>query len=419
MKTVFVYDEDGFYCGTHIAQLNPRNKSSWLMPPHSTNVDPNDEDGFFFKIKDPGNPESGWDKIPYPSTAEDFLALNIPHESRTKRNNDLRRLLSQFAQNDPEHYREVSVNDESGKKIATKLEVIPEPTPEELKERAAAAVRSKRDYLLSKTDYLVSGDYPISAEDLVKVKAYKQSTVKRLLMRTREIFDMAVNAGFLNSNPLAKITKVFATPEVRHMPSIDWKELPIVISQIEAKAPPKYRALFYFSLATLLRPGEVVSIRIDWISEEAITIPAEFMKMKRTHRIPLTPYLISLINEAKSIRKNKRSPFLFPATNKNRHISGQAMAKWLHDQPEFKHKLVAHGLRSIGRSWFADNDVTFEVAEACLAHLVGSQVVRAYQRTDFFAPRQKVMLSWHAYIETCARCAQVLSQKPGASGSPK
>ena len=101
--------------------------------------------------------------------------MNIPHESRTKRNNELRKLLSQFAQNDPEHYREVSVNDESGKKIATKLEAIPEPTPEELKERAAAAVRSKRDYLLSQTDYLVSGDYPISAEDLAKVKAYRQS----------------------------------------------------------------------------------------------------------------------------------------------------------------------------------------------------------------------------------------------------
>ena len=175
MKTVFVYDEDGFYCGTHIAQLNPRNKSSWLMPPRSTNVDPNDEDGFFCKIKDPGNPESGWDKIPYPSTAEDFLALNIPHESRTKRNNELRKLLSQFAQNDPEHYREVSVNDDSGKKIATKLEAIPEPTPAELKERAAAAVRSKRDYLLSQTDFLVSGDYPISDADLAKFKSYRQA----------------------------------------------------------------------------------------------------------------------------------------------------------------------------------------------------------------------------------------------------
>lgn len=249
--------------------------------------------------------------------------------------------------------------------------------------------------------------------------AGKLSTVKRLLMRVREIYDLAVNAGFIQANPFSKITKVFPVPEVRHMPAPDWKELPIVISQIEALAPPKYKCLFYFSLATLLRPGEVVSVRIDWISEEAITIPAEFMKMKRIHRIPLTPYLISLINEAKTIRKNKRSPFLFPASNKNQHISGQAMAKWLHEQPEFRNRLVAHGLRSIGRSWFADNDVTFEVAEACLAHLVGSQVVRAYQRTDFFAPRQKVMLNWHAYIQSCAQCAQVLSQKPEASGTPK
>lgn len=249
-------------------------------------------------------------------------------------------------------------------------------------------------------------------------QAGKQSTVKRLLMRTREIFDMAVNAGYLPSNPLAKITKVFAVPAVKHMASVDWKELPIVISQIEALAPPKYKNLFYFSLATLLRPGEVVSIRLDWINEEAITIPAEFMKMKRVHRIPLTPYLIALIQEAKTIRKNKRSPFLFPGTKPNKHISGQALAKWLHSQAEFKNRLVAHGLRSIGRSWFADNDVPSEIAEACLAHTVGSQVVRAYQRGDYFASRSKILLGWHAYIQTCARCAQVLSQNPDKSGDP-
>ena len=249
-------------------------------------------------------------------------------------------------------------------------------------------------------------------------QAGKQSTVKRLLMRTREIFDMAVNAGYLPSNPLAKITKVFAVPTVKHMASVDWKELPIVVSQIESLAPPKYKNLFYFSLATLLRPGEVVSIRIDWINEEAITIPAEFMKMKRVHRIPLTPYLIALIQEAKTIRKNKRSPFLFPGTRPNKHISGQALAKWLHSQAEFKNRLVAHGLRSIGRTWFADNDVPLEVAEACLAHLTGSQVVRAYQRGDYFASRSKILLGWHAYIQTCARCARVLSQNPDKSGDP-
>lgn len=237
------------------------------------------------------------------------------------------------------------------------------------------------------------------------------STVKRLLMRTREIFDMSVNAGYLHANPLAKITRVFPAPEVTHMPAVDWKELPIVISQIETLAPTKYRLLFYFSLATLLRPKEVVSIRLEWVNEDAITIPAEYMKMKRTHRIPLTPYLISLINEIKKNRVNQRSPFLFPAKHANKPISSQALAKWLHDQSVFRGRLVAHGLRSIGRSWFADNDVPSEVAEACLAHVVGSQVVRAYQRSDYFASRSKILLTWHAYIMQCAQCAQVFREK--------
>ncbi len=138
---------------------------------------------------------------------------------------------------------------------------------------------------------------------------------------------MSVNAGYLHSNPLAKITKVFPVPCVKHMPSIDWKELPIVVSQIETLAPTKYRLLFYFSLATLLRPKEVVSIRLEWINEDAITIPAEFMKMKRVHRVPLTPYLISLINEIKKNRVNQRSPYLFPAKHENKPISSQALAK--------------------------------------------------------------------------------------------
>lgn len=245
----------------------------------------------------------------------------------------------------------------------------------------------------------------------------KASTIKRLLMRTREIFDMTVNAGYLASNPLSKITKVFPVPAVTHMPAVDWKELPIVLSQLEKLAPQKYRVLFYFSLATLLRPKEVISIRTEWITDEAITIPAEKMKMKRTHRVPMTPYLSSLIEEAKNMRKNKRSPFLFPASYANKPISSQALAKWMHEQKEFSGRLVPHGLRTIGRSWFADHEIPFEVAEACLAHVVGSQVVRAYQRGDYFAARQKILPKWHEYIQHCAQCAKVLNTPSDNSGA--
>lgn len=201
------------------------------------------------------------------------------------------------------------------------------------------------------------------------------------------------------------------------MPAVDWKELPIVLSQLEKLAPQKYRVLFYFSLATLLRPKEVISIRTEWITDEAITIPAEKMKMKRIHRIPMTPYLASLIEAAKNMRKNKRSPFLFPASYANKPISSQALAKWMHEQKEFSNRLVPHGLRTIGRSWFADHEIPFEVAEACLAHVVGSQVVWAYQRGDYFAARQKIMPKWHAYIQHCAQCAKVLNTPSDNSGS--
>ena len=245
----------------------------------------------------------------------------------------------------------------------------------------------------------------------------KASTIKRLLMRTREIFDMTVNAGYLASNPLSKITKVFPVPAVTHMPAVDWKELPIVLSQLEKLAPQKYRVLFYFSLATLLRPKEVISTRTEWITDEAITIPAEKMKMKRIHRIPMTPYLAPLIEAAKNMRKNKRSPFLFPASYANKPISSQALAKWMHEQKEFSNRLVPYGLRTIGQSWFADHEIPFEVAEACLAHVVGSQVVRAYQRGDYFAARQKIMPKWHAYIQHCAQCAKVLNTPSDNSGS--
>ena len=77
------------------------------------------------------------------------------------------------------------------------------------------------------------------------------------------------------------------------------------------------------------------------------------------------------------MRKNKRSPYLFPASYANKPISSQALAKWMHEQKEFSGRLVPHGLRTIGRSWFADHEIPFEVAEACLAHVVGSQGVRA------------------------------------------
>lgn len=172
---VFTYDADGYYADGSIAQRNPQNENEYLFPPDCTTVAPAEKKNVFFKIKDKNDVNSGWDEIPYPSSAAELVGVQISHKSRTAHDNKMRQILQQLVAAEPELYREKAINDESGNKIATTVEEIPQPTEEEKRAKKEAEVRAKRDYLISQTDYLLQTDYPISAEDLEKVKAYRQA----------------------------------------------------------------------------------------------------------------------------------------------------------------------------------------------------------------------------------------------------
>lgn len=241
-------------------------------------------------------------------------------------------------------------------------------------------------------------------------RAGKRATLKRVLMRTREILDLAVCAGFIEHNPIERVSRVFAPPVVKPMPSVHWKELPHVM-RVMADAPRRVQVLFLFQLATMLRPGEAASIRKEWIEDETLTIPASSMKKGREHRVPLTPFVLRLLEEEQRLSPHPRAAFVFSGRKAGTHVSTQALAKHLHST-ELKGKLVAHGLRSIARSWAADTGVAFEVAEACLSHVVGSQVSRAYQRSDFLEARRSVMAAWSSHVAHCAQSAGMLEGFP-------
>lgn len=237
-------------------------------------------------------------------------------------------------------------------------------------------------------------------------RAGKRATLKRVLMRTREVLDLAVCAGYITHNPVERVSRIFSPPVVKPMPSVHWRELPNVM-RVMSEAPRRMQVLFLFQLATMLRPGEAASIRKDWIEDATLTIPASSMKKGREHRVPLTPFVFALIEEEKRLSPHPRAAFVFSGRKAGTHISAQALAKHLHGT-ELKGKLVAHGLRSIARSWAADQSVPFEVAEACLSHVVGSQVSRAYQRSDFLEARRAVMAAWSAHVAHCAESAGLL-----------
>ena len=69
--------------------------------------------------------------------------------------------------------------------------------------------------------------------------------------------------------------------------------------------------------------------------------------------------------------KDKRSVFLFYGVKSNRHVCSQFLTNFLRSQNDFKDQLVPHDIRSIGRTWMTDQEISYEVAEACLSHVAG------------------------------------------------
>ncbi len=235
----------------------------------------------------------------------------------------------------------------------------------------------------------------------------KRATLKRVLMRTREVLDLAVCAGFIQHNPIERLSRVFAPPKVRPMPAIGWQELPEAMAIVKA-LPERTQRLFFLSLLTMLRPGEVAKLRWAWIDGTVLTIPASEMKKGRPHRVPLSPLTLKTLSAIKTSSPHTRSGFVFPSRwNGSRHISQQTLAKALAGT-SLKGRLVAHGLRSIARGWMADHSMPFEAAEACLSHVSGSSVSRAYQRSDYLEVRRQLMADWSSFVADCARSADFL-----------
>ena len=233
-----------------------------------------------------------------------------------------------------------------------------------------------------------------------------QATLKRVLMRTREIMDLAVCAGYIQHNPIDRVSRVFAAPIVKPMPAPPWRELPLVMETMKS-APVRMRILFLFSTCSMLRPGENAKLKRSWIDGDILTIPAKEMKMGRMHRVPLTVFMKQLLEAELRLSPHPRGDVIFAAKQAGKHISTQTLAKYLHST-QLSGKLVAHGLRSMARSWMADQEISFEVAEACLSHVAGSSVSRAYQRSDFLTARVLVMTRWSTFIKRCAREADML-----------
>ncbi len=182
-----------------------------------------------------------------------------------------------------------------------------------------------------------------------------------------------------------------------HHAAMPYAELPAFIARLE-EAPGAAPQALAFTVLTAARSGEVLNATWDEIdlATATWTVPAERMKMRKEHAVPLSDAAVDILRQLASEEARGRSPYVFPGARPRRPLSVMAMTMAMRRLGAGG--FTVHGFRSAARSWMADNGIEFEVAEACLAHAVGNAVVAAYQRSSMLERRRPLMQSWADYL---------------------
>lgn len=182
--------------------------------------------------------------------------------------------------------------------------------------------------------------------------------------------------------------------KVTHHKAMPFAELPTFLQSLRQRSGTAAAALEFLVL-TAARTGEVIGATWDEIDldQRLWVIEPGRMKMKRPHRVPLSDRAIEIL---KSVPREYQNPHLFIGAKEGRGLSNMAMQTLL--QKRLGIDATVHGMRSSFRDWCAEMTAyPREVAELALAHLVGTEVERAYLKTDMLDRRRQLMSEWAAY----------------------
>lgn len=233
-------------------------------------------------------------------------------------------------------------------------------------------------------------------------------TLRRLTQRINEVMVFAVNSGLLDASPAATIGKVFEKPKKQHMATIRPERLPELMQRFEnTNLTLMTRLLMKWQLLTLVRPGEAAGTmwcEID-IENKLWTIPAERMKKRREHQVPLSAQAIAVLEQLRPL--SGHSPLVFPGrVNCSQSMNSETVNKALR-RMGYTGELVSHGLRALGSTAMNEAGFQPDVIEAVLAHADTNQTRAAYNRSTYLKQRVEVMDWWGQQISESARSAVI------------
>lgn len=214
----------------------------------------------------------------------------------------------------------------------------------------------------------------------------------------KEIYDLAEVTGRIDHNPLSGIDKFIDKHAKENMKHVSLDELPALLKAI--RIYPNRQTSIGLQLLSMLacRPNELNEAVWSEINFEKglWIIPANRMKKRIEHHIPLSTQALKLLDELKQY--SGQSPYLFRSrTNSNKPTSDNTFNKALKTLG-YQGKQTPHGFRHIFSTQLREMEFTRDHVEAALAHKIGG-VEGIYNKAIYLEPRRSMMQEWADHLD--------------------
>lgn len=152
-----------------------------------------------------------------------------------------------------------------------------------------------------------------------------------------------------------------------------------------------------WSAYTFCRPGEIR--RAEWneidFAKKLWVIPADKMKMKKEHKVPLCEQCMQILEKLKGIDEK----WIFPSTRKGKCLSEAGVLAAIRSMGFTKEQMTAHGFRAMASTLLNEMGYRFDLIERSLAHGDEDKIRAAYNRAEYMEERRKMMQEWADYLD--------------------
>lgn len=232
-------------------------------------------------------------------------------------------------------------------------------------------------------------------------------TAHKVKSHISQIFKYAIACGLAYADPSRDLSAALKSRKSKPMPSIiEPREVGRLMVKIRGYKGAVVRSALLLGALTFVRPGELR--KAEWeefdVGGAEWRIPAEKMKMKRAHIVPLSRQALEVLDVLRHLTGH--GTYLFPSVRTGKKpMSDMTVNAALRTLGYAQGEMTGHGFRAMASSLLAERGWGIDAIERQLAHVEGNKIRAAYHRSEHLEERRRMMQAWADYLDGLAGAA--------------